>query len=127
MGKFGDFIEFAERVEKAAPKRKAIKTKEKMTGTLFARRNIRIVIREAALRRVSLVILYKKVTTGEMKRYEAIPLSYRYRKTKAGVRKVLFIQDYRDKKQVKYFVLRNIFKCALTDRKTRPDWPVEIV
>lgn len=127
MAKFGDFQKFAENVEKQAPKRKPIKTKTKMTGTLFAKRNQRVAIREACLRKVSVIILYKKVTNNDIKRYEVIPLSYRYRKTKAGLRKVLFLQDVREKKQVKYFVLRNIIKIALTDRKVKSDWPVEIL
>jgi len=126
MAKFGDFKTFAEKIEKSAPKRKNVRAKAKMIGTLFAKRNIRIAIREAALRSVSVVILYKKVTNSEVKRYEAIPLSYRYRKTKAGLRKVLFLQDVREKKQVKYFVMRNILKVAITDRKVKPDWNVEI-
>lgn len=127
MSRFGDFEKFAEKVEKKAKKRKPVKTKVKVTGTLFAQRNKRIAIREAALRGVSLVVLYKKVTTGEVKRYEVLPISWRYRKTKAGMRKVIFLQDIRDKRQLKYFVLKNIVKAALTDRKAKPDWPVEIV
>lgn len=126
MAKFGDFKKFAEQVERVAPKRKPVRTKASMTGTLFAKRNIRVAIRESVLREVSVVILYKKVTSSEVKRYEVIPLSYRYRKTKAGLRKVLFLQDIREKKQVKYFVMRNILKVALTNRKIKPDWPVEI-
>jgi len=39
-------------------------TKKRITGTLFAKRNVRLAIREAALRRVTIVVLYKKVTTG---------------------------------------------------------------
>lgn len=127
MSKFGDFQQFADRVEKMAPRRKPVRTKAEYSGTLFAKRNFRIVIREAALRSVSMIVLYKKVTTGEVKRYEVIPLSYRYRKTKAGWRKVLFLQDYRDKRQVKYFVLRNIIRCAMTNRRVRAGWEVEIV
>lgn len=126
MSKFGDFEKFAEKVETKAKKRKPIKTKVQVTGTLFAQRNKRIAIREAALRGVSLVVLYKKVTTGEVKRYEVIPISWRYRKTKAGMRKVIFLQDVRDKKQLKYFVLKNIIRAVPTDRKVKSDWPVEI-
>lgn len=124
--KFGDFEAFAKKVEQYAPKRKPVKTKAKITGTLFAKRNSRVAIRESALRGVSVIILYKKVTTGEVKRYEVACLSYRYRRTKLGLRKVLFLQDIRDSKQVKYFVMRNIIKVALTDRKVQTDYPVEI-
>ena len=124
--KFGDFQAFAEKVQRMATKRKPVKTKAKITGTMFAKRNSRVAIRQSALRGVSVVILYKKVTTGQVKRYEAICLSYRYRRTKRGLRKVLFLQDVRDGKHVKYFVMRNIIKVALTDRKVQPDWPIEI-
>lgn len=124
--KFGDFEAFAAKVQQQAPKRKPVRTKAKITGTMFAKRNSRVAIRQSALRGVSVVILYKKVTTGQVKRYEAICLSYRYRRTKRGLRKVLFLQDVRDEKQVKYFVMRNIIKVALTDRKVQPDWPIEI-
>ena len=124
--KFGDFQAFAAKVEKMATKRKPVKTKAKIIGTMFAKRNSRVAIRQSALRGVSVVILYKKVTTGQVKRYEAICLSYRYRRTKRGLRKVLFLQDVRDGKHVKYFVMRNIIKVALTDRKVQPDWPIEI-
>lgn len=124
--KFGDFQVFAAKVEKMATKRKPVKTKAKIVGTLFAKRNSRVAIRQSALRGVSVVILYKKVTTGEVKRYEVICLSYRYRRTKLGLRKVLFLQDVRDGKRVKYFVMRNIVKVALTNRKVHPDWKIEI-
>ena len=127
MSKFGDFEKFAEKVEQKAKKRKPVKTKAKVTGTMFAQRNKRVAIREAALRGVSLVVLYKKVTTGEIKKYEVIPISWRYRKTKLGIRKVIFLQDVRDSKQLKYFVVKNIIRAVLTDRKIKPSWPVEIV
>ena len=126
MSKFGDFEKFADKVETKAKKRKPVRTKAQVSGTLFAQRNKRIAIREEALRGVSLVILYKKVTTGEVKRYEVIPISWRYRKTRAGMRKVIFLQDVRDKKQLKYFVLKNVIRAVLTDRKVKSDWPVEI-
>lgn len=127
MSKFGDFEKFAEKVEQKAKKRKPVKTKAKVTGTMFAQRNKRVAIREAALRGVSLVVLYKKVTTGEIKKYEVLPISWRYRKTKLGLRKVIFLQDVRDSKQLKYFVVKNIIRAVLTDRKMKPSWPVEIV
>ena len=120
------FEEFVKQVESKASKRKPVKTKQSLTGSLFAKRNTRIAIREAALRGVTIVILYEKITTGEVKRYEVIPLSYRYRKLRVGRRKVLFCQDWRDGKKTKYFVLRNIYKVAITDRKVKASWTVEI-
>lgn len=120
------FEEFVLSVERKAQKRKPVRTKVSLSGTLFAKRNTRIAIREAALRGVTIIILYQKVTTGELKKYEVLPLSYRYNRLKAGWRKVLFVQDIRDHKQTKRFVLRNIYKVALTDKKVKANWLVEI-
>lgn len=125
-----DWSSFIEEQEKKAPKRKPVRTvvPEKMRGTLFAIRNKRLTIREGALRRVSIIITYKKITTGEIKKYEVNPVSYRYKKLRAGFRKVLYAYDKGEKKQLKNFVLRNIKNVALTDRKFRPDsrYPIEI-
>jgi hypothetical protein len=41
-----------------------------------------------------------------------------------GRRKVLFVQDYRDGKKTKYFLLKNIYKVAITDRKVKASWEV---
>lgn len=120
------FEQFVKSVQQKAPKRKPLKVKKPLSGTLFAKRNSRLAIRQGALRGVTIVILYKKVTTGQVKRYQIIPISYRYRKLKQGRRKVLFAQDYRDNKQIKYFLLKSIYKVALTDRKVKPNWQVEI-
>jgi len=125
---FSDF--FSEQLKKA-PKRKPtrVKPSPKMRGTLFAKRNKTTAIREAAKRRVSIIIIYKKITTGETKKYEINVLSYRFRKLKAGRRKVLYGLDKNDKnrKQLKNFVVRNIKNVILTDRKYKTSgYPVEI-
>ena len=120
------FEQFVRKVQQKAPKRKPVRTKKPLTGTLFAKRNKRLAIRQAALRGVTIVVLYKKITTGQLNRYQVIPLSYRYRKLKMGRRKVLFVQDYRDGKKTKYFLLKNIYKVAITDRKVKASWEVQI-
>ena len=120
------FEEFVQSVERKAPKRKPVRTKVSLSGTLFAKRNTRIAIREAALRGVTIIILYQKITTGEIRKYEVLPLSYRYNRLKAGWRKVLFVQDIRDHKQTKRFLIRNIYKVALSDKRVKADWLVEI-
>jgi len=107
---------------KRKPRRAGVKPKY---GTLFALRNKRLSIREAALRNVQVVLTYKKDTTGEVKKYVVAPYSYRYRRLKTGNRKMLFAYDMKAK-HIKGFVLRNIRKVAITDRKFRPKWPVEI-
>ena len=106
--------------------RKPFKVKRDILGTLSAKRNSRIAIREAALRGVTMIILYKREQNGQVKRYEVVPLSYRFRRLKRGLRKVLFCQDINEKGQVKFFLMRNIFKVALTKKKSKPKWPVEI-
>lgn len=106
--------------------RKPFKVKRDILGTLSAKRNSRIAIREAALRGVTMIILYRREQNGQVKRYEVVPLSYRFRRLKAGLRKVLFCQDVNEKGQVKFFLMRNIFKVALTKKKSKPKWPVEI-
>jgi len=119
---------FMDRMEKAAKRRKPSrvgKNLKDIVGTLAAKRNKRLAIREAALRGVQVVLRYTKITTGETKRYTVAPYSYRYRKLKVGRRKVFYAYDMRDK-HIKSFVLRNIQNVFLTDRRYRPRWPVEI-
>jgi predicted DNA-binding transcriptional regulator YafY len=121
-----DRLAFIAGQEAKAPKRKAKRVGAKPAyGSLFALRNKRMSVREAALRRVQVVLTYKKETTGEVKKYVVAPYSYRYRRLKSGSRKMLFAYDMKAK-HIKGFVLRNIRKVALTDRKFRPKWPVEI-
>ena len=124
------WADFVKEQEKKAPKRKPVKVgvPENMRGTLYAIRNKRLAIREGALRKVSVIITYTKITTGETKKYEVNPTSYRYKKLKNGYRKVLFAYDKGEKKRLKNFVLRNIKNVVLTDRKFKPDarYPVEI-
>jgi predicted DNA-binding transcriptional regulator YafY len=121
-----DRLAFIAQQEAKAPKRKAKRVGAKPKyGTLFALRNKRLTVREAALRLVQIVLTYKKETTGEVNKYVVAPYSYRYRKLKSGNRKMLFAYDMKEK-HIKGFVLRNIRKVAITDRKFRPQWPVEI-
>lgn len=122
------FEEFVKKVQQKAPKRKPVRTKKKsLTGTLFAKRNTRLAIREAALRGVCIVILYEKVTDHTINKYYVFPLSYRFRKLKQGRRKVLFALDVRENKQIKMFCLKNIYKVAITDRKVKSRFPIEII
>ena len=70
------------------------------------------------------MIIYKKETTGEVKRYRVAPYSYRYRRLKVGIRKMFFAYDMSDK-HIKGFVLKNIRTVEILSRKFRPKWPVE--
>lgn len=115
------------RIEDYANKRKPVKTKpNNMIGSLFAKRNKRLAIREASLRKVSVVLTYEKIETNEIKKYEVIPMSYRTKKLKTGWRKVLYAQDVSDDYALKMFVLRNIKKVAITDKKIKPSGGYEV-
>jgi len=116
---------FIQEQEKKAPRRKPKKVGKPAYGTLFALRNTRLSIREAALTLVQIVITYRKETTGETKKYVVGVYSYRYRRLKSGFRKMLFAWDMEDK-HIKSFVLKNIRNVALTDRRFVPKFPVEI-
>jgi predicted DNA-binding transcriptional regulator YafY len=118
-------LTFIAEQEKKAPKRKPKRVgKTPAYGTLYALRNTRMAIREAALRVVQIIITYKKETTGETKMYIVCPYSLRYRRLKSGLRKLLFAYDV-DDKHIKGFVIGNIKKVVITDRRFRPLWPVE--
>ena len=118
-------LEFIKEQVKMAPKRKPKKVgKPPAYGTLYALRNKNLAIREAALRRVQIILTYTKITTGETKQYIVFPYSLRYRKLRIGVRKMLFAWDMEDN-HIKGFVLANIRKVVITNRKVRPKFPVE--
>ena len=88
-------------------------------------RNKRLAVREAALRNVQVIITYRKVTTGETKKYVVAPYEWKYRRLKVGFRKMLYAYDMKDK-HIKSFAWRNVRKVAITDRKFKPKWPVQI-
>jgi len=120
-------IEWMQEQEEKAPRRRARRVGLKpKTGTLFAVRNKRIAIKEAALRRRQVIITYTKTTTNETFKYVVAPYSYRYRRLKVGLRKMLYAYDMRDR-HIKSFAISNIKNVVLTDRKyPRKPWPVEI-
>ena len=120
-------VAFIAEQERKAPRRKPKRVGYKPSeGSLFAMRNKRLTIREAALRLVQIVMRYKKATTGETKQYVVAPYSYRYRRLKSGWRKMLFAYDMREK-HIKGFVVANIRNVSLTDRKFVPKWDVELL
>lgn len=119
-------LAFIAEQEEKAPKRKTRRVGMKQkTGTLFAIRNKRLAIREAALRLVQIIITYQKTTTNETNKYVVAPYEWKYVRLKAGLRKVLYAYDMKDR-HIKSFVQKNIRNVALTDRKFRPQWPVKI-
>lgn len=105
------------------------------SGTLMAKRNFRLTIREAAARRAMVAILYTKLTTGDTLEYLVEPYSYRYRRLRIGVRKVFFAYKVGDVKNrtlppreqgLRMFYLRNIQAVKILHRKYKPRWKVEI-
>jgi predicted DNA-binding transcriptional regulator YafY len=121
-----DRLLFIAEQEAKASRRKPKRVGEKQrTGSLFAIRNKRLAIREAALRNAQIILRYRKTTTGELKKYVVAPYSYRYRMTNNGRRKMLMAYDMKSK-HIKGFVVRGIRNVTITDRKFRPIWTVEI-
>jgi len=117
---------FIAQQEEKAPKRRPRRTGMRpATGTLFASRNKRMTIREAALRGVQVIITYTKTTTNETKKYIVAVYEFKYLRLKVGRRKMLYAYDMQAK-HIKSFALRNIKKVALTDRKFVPKWPIRI-
>jgi len=53
------------------------------------------------------------------------PYSYRYKRLKVGMRKMMYAYDMKDR-HIKGFAMSNIRNVAITDRKFRPIWRVEI-
>lgn len=100
-------------------------------GSLLAKRNVRLVIREAALRRSLVAMLYTKLTTGDTLEYHLEPYSYRYRHLRMGIRKVFFgfkVGPPRRTKNptgIRMFFLPNIHAVKILPTKFRPRWQVE--
>lgn len=87
--------------------------------------DIRVTLRDAALKRKMVRITYKKTTTGEVKVYLIEPYSFRYLRMNVGVRKSLFGYDTKEKR-IKSFAMRNITKIEMTNSGFSPRWPIEI-
>jgi len=108
-------------------RKKSIKKKPKKKKVTFKGRRSRIAIREAALTLKQIEITYKKTTTGEIKTYRVSPYSYRYKRLKIGVRKMLYAEDMKAR-HIKGYSLRNITKVTILPRRTyKPKWDVEII
>lgn len=114
--------------EEKAVRRKAVRAPVPAArrGTLFAGRNKRLAIQEAALRHAQIIVTYVKLTTGRRVKRILAPYSIKWRKLKVGKRKVLYGYDFKDK-HIKSLMMRNIRKVAITDRRFRPKWPIEFV
>ena len=87
--------------------------------------DIRVTLRDAALKHRVVRITYKKTTTGEVNVYQIEPYSFRYLRMNVGVRKSLFGFDVKEKR-IKSFAMRNITKIEMTGSSFPPRWPIEI-
>jgi len=111
------------------------------SGTLFARRNVRLAIREAARRGVKVRIVYKKIGDDKAtKIYLVDPYAFRFRKTRVGFRKMFFAFDdekmrhqrgadakrHKGQGTIKMFVLNQILNTQVTNQKYRRRWAVQI-
>ena len=120
-----DRIRFAMEAEKVAVRKpKKPKAKEDAERTMSLK-NIRLLIRDAAVKRHQIIIRYSKITTDETKNYRVAPYSYRYRSLRIGTRKMLFAYDMVEKR-IKGFVAGNIMKVTPTEKRFSPKWPIEI-
>lgn len=86
---------------------------------------LRLVLRDAALQKKDIEIVYRKTTTSELKTYVVEPYSYRYLRLKVGIRKMLFGWDTKENK-IKSFAMSNITKVRPLEKKFSPRFPVEI-
>jgi predicted DNA-binding transcriptional regulator YafY len=116
---------FAKQVEAVPKKRRLVTKLVQPAKQMFAPREKRIRIREAAQKLHQVILTYTKETTGETKKYRVAPYSYRYRRLKVGRRKLLFAWDMDDEK-IKGFVLRNIKHVEPTTKRFQPRWRVEL-
>jgi len=125
-----EFIEEQQIKPRRKPLKKKAKPQEEIKewsnkGALYGLREKRLAIRAAARNTVQMVITYKKTTTRQTKKYTICPYSYRYRRLKIGIRKMLFAYDIADR-TIKNYALTNIKDVAILPKKFVPKWPVEI-
>ena len=121
-----DRLKFAAEEKKKPTKKKGKKVRSPVTDkTLKHGRDMKLIIRRAATGLFQIQMVYKKDTTAEIKSYRLAPYSYRYRFSKKVRKRMLFAYDMEDK-HIKGFVVRNILKVSVLEKKFRPKWPVEI-
>jgi len=128
------FLRIARRLRTAwhkpfAPKKGKLPLKssvKKSTSGLSKSSKIRRAIRNSAGTRTLLTIVYNKTTDGTTHSYIIEPYSFRYRKIKVGIRKMLYGFDIADG-HIKSFAIRNVLSAQNMKEKFRPRFDVEIV
>lgn len=96
-----------------------------VVGRDFGKRNVVAVVRWAASRNFKVQIRYMRLQDGIVKNYRVEPYSFRYRKTRDGVRKMLFAH-HGVHRRIHGFVLSNILSIKVLNEKYRPRWKVEL-
>jgi len=111
------------------PRQRTTQTRDEF----FLQANRNMAIRAAARNRYRVWLKYLKITTGKVCIRLVEPYSFRYVRTREGLRKVLFGFDFyhknesgRRKPRIKMFVLRNIQQIAISRLKFKPRWRVEL-
>ena len=118
-------LDFLEKVEEASAPKRARRSIYEQARTIFSNRDERVKVLKSARNLKKIRITYKKITTGEVKKYLVAPYSWRYRNTREGLRKMLFAYDDKDG-HIKGFVWRNVKKVSATEKSFSPKWKVEI-
>jgi predicted DNA-binding transcriptional regulator YafY len=86
---------------------------------------VRASIRDSAVAKKILKITYKKTTTNETKTYIVEPYSFAYIKQNGGLKKALYAWDVEENK-IKYFVVKNIIKAEVTEKRYECRFPIKI-
>ena len=94
-------------------------------GRRFGKREALIAIRWAAKRRYKVRIKYTRIQDGMTKTYVIEPYSFRYRRTRDGVRKMLFAY-HGVHRRIHGFVTRNILSAKVLKETFQPRWKVEL-
>jgi predicted DNA-binding transcriptional regulator YafY len=120
-------LRFAEEeTKKKKPKKPKKRERTPATEATLKTRSVKLLIRNAATGLSQISMTYRKDTTGEIKSYRVAPYSYRSRKSKKGPKKMMLFAYDMDEKHIKGFVVRNVLKVQILEKKFKPRWPVEI-
>jgi len=94
-------------------------------GQKFGKRQAMIIVRFAAERRFRVRIRYTRIQDGVTKMYVLEPYSFRYRRTREGLRKMLFAYHPLHGR-IHNFAVRYISQAEVMERPFRPRWRVEL-
>lgn len=99
--------------------------KKDLVNKKFDRRYLGAILRWAGKRKLKIRMKYMRIQDGRVKTYTVEPYSFRYRKTRDGVRKMFFAYHVLHRR-IHGFVLRNILEISVLDKSFKPRWTVEL-